>query len=280
MESPDRESDPSEQQDTGKEGLAKRIPFVAGLLSFLLPGLGQLYNGQLKKAIVFYAMVLLIPLLLINMLFGFSAFIYYYALVIAFRIYTIGDAYLDARKVGCIRPGLWQRWYIYLLIIVITILIIPVYGNATVLKHVRTFYCPSTSMIPTLQRGDYFVVDKRYYKNHIPARGDLIILDPPESADAEGKLFIKRVIATGGESVQIINGKVLINDRPLKEPYIAEPAMYDMEKTEVGRGRVFVLGDNRNNSEDSHIWGPIDVSRLKGKPLYIFWPPARAGMKL
>lgn len=280
MESAGRESDPSEQQDAGKDGRAKRIPFVAGLLSFLLPGLGQLYNGRLKKALLFYAIMLLFQQTVFLIAYGLSVFLYIYALGIAFKVIAVGDAYIDARKVGCIRPGIWQRWYIHLLIIIITILIIPVYGNATVLKHVRTFYCPSTSMIPTLQRGDYFVVDMRYYKTHIPARGDLIILDPHESADAGGKLFIKRVIATGGESVQINNGKVFINDCPLKEPYIAEPVRYDMDKITVGRGKAFVLGDNRNNSEDSHIWGPLDISRVKGKSLYIFWPPVRAGTRL
>ncbi|MHC9538511.1 MAG: signal peptidase I [Vulcanimicrobiota bacterium] len=280
MESPDREPEPEIMQEGDKEGLAKRIPFVAGLLSFLMPGLGQLYNGRLKKALLFYAIMLLFQQTFFMIVYGLSALLYIYALGIAFKVIAVGDAYIDARKVGCIRPGLWQRWYIHLLIIIITILIIPVYGNATVLKHVRTFYCPSTSMMPTLQLGDYFVVDKRYYKNHIPARGDLIILNPPESADAGGKLFIKRVIATGGESVQINNGKVFINDCPLKEPYIAEPVRYDMEKIIVGKGKVFVLGDNRNNSEDSHIWGPLDISRVKGKSLYIFWPPVRAGTRL
>jgi len=280
MESHYREPEQDIMQEIDKEGRAERIPFVAGLLSFILPGLGQLYNGQLKKAILFYLLLLFIPMSFIIAVFGFSVFLYYYALSIALRVCAVGDAYYSARKEKFIRPGFLQRWYIYLLLIIFTVMAIPIYGNATVFKYIRTFHCPSISMLPTLIVGDYFVVDMKYYKSHIPSRGDLALLNPPECSDAGGTLFIKRIVAVEGDSIQIKNGEVFINDCPLKEPYIAGPVRYEMEKITVGKGKVFVLGDNRNNSEDSHIWGPVDAGRLMGKPLYIFWPPVRAGKRL
>ncbi|MGV8118640.1 MAG: signal peptidase I [Candidatus Xenobiia bacterium LiM19] len=71
-------------------------------------------------------------------------------------------------------------------------------------------------------------------------------------------------MAVEGESIRIKNGEVLINGCSLKEPYIAGPVKYELEKTTVGKGEVFVLGDNRNNTEDSHIWGSVDAGRLMG----------------
>jgi len=268
------------QQNGEKDNEVKRFLIIAGFLSFLLPGLGQLYNGQLRKAILLYILVLLIPPSFIIVLSGFPAFICLYVMKICLVIYAVGDALYYAEKTGPIQSRIYQRWYAYLIVLILTLLVLLPIETATAMKYIRTFYCPSTSMSPTLLVGDCFVVDAGYYKSHVPARGELVVIDPPEYADAEGKVFIKRVIAVGGESIQIKDGKVFVNDSLLEEPYILEPIKYDMDETRVSEGAVFVLGDNRNNSDDSHIWGALDIDRVKGKALYIFWPPVRAGRKL
>ncbi len=268
------------QQNDEKENEVKRFPLIAGFLSFLLPGLGQLYNGQLGKAVLLYILMFLHPQTCFIALSGFPAFLYFYALKVGLVVYAVGDACYNAGKIGSLQPGFYQRWYIYLIVCIITALALPIFANATILNYVRTFHCPSTSMSPTLLVGDKFLVDMGYYKNHVPGKGELIALDPPECGDSGGKLLIKRVIALGGESFQVKNGKVFVNDIPVEEPYVCEPIKYDMDKIKVPEGTIFVLGDNRNNSDDSHIWGGLDIKRVRGKPLYIFWPPSRAGREL
>jgi len=142
-------------------------------------------------------------------------------------------------------------------------------------------YIPSDSMVPTLQVGDRLVVEKISYRLHPPQRGDIVVFDPPAQLQQLGyttdQAFIKRVIGQPGQTVQVHQGKVWIDGEPLAEPYIAEPPGYEMRSVTVPPGHVFVMGDNRNNSNDSHVWGFLPVENIIGRAIFRFYPIARFG---
>jgi signal peptidase I len=141
------------------------------------------------------------------------------------------------------------------------------------------------SMLPTLDNGEYVLISRLAYKLGDYQRGDIIVFRPPMYPDAPfwQRLFglpgfddkyedyIKRIIGLPGDTVRITNGTVYINEAPLMEPYIAAPPDYSNEWT-VPEGQLFVLGDNRNNSADSHAWGFLPEENILGKALVVYWP--------
>ncbi|MGI5912918.1 MAG: signal peptidase I [Syntrophomonadaceae bacterium] len=131
---------------------------------------------------------------------------------------------------------------------------------------------PTGSMLPTIQLQDRVIVNKFVYRFKDPERGDIVVLDPPEALNTNLD-YIKRVIGLPGEKVEMKNGKVYINERPLKEPYLSEPIYYDYGPVQVPENCLLVLGDNRNNSFDSHYWNAwLTKDRLKGKAFLTYWP--------
>lgn len=126
-----------------------------------------------------------------------------------------------------------------------------------------------SSMEPTLHSGQLVLVNRLAYKLGAPVRGDIIVFYYPRDPDQE---YIKRLIGLPGDHVVIQNGQVYVNGAPLYEPYIAAPPMYTGEWI-VPEGQYFVLGDNRNNSSDSHQWGMVPIEYVIGKALAIYWPP-------
>lgn len=142
-------------------------------------------------------------------------------------------------------------------------------------------YIPSESMFPTLTTGDRLVVEKVAYKFHPPAKGDIVVFQPPTKLRILGyeknQAFIKRAIASGGDTVAVKDGTVYINNQPLAENYIAAPPEYDLMPVTVPEGKLFVMGDNRNNSNDSHIWGFLPMENVIGHAVIRFWPLERIG---
>lgn len=126
------------------------------------------------------------------------------------------------------------------------------------------------SMLPTLQDNQFLAVNKLSYRLHPPERGDIIVFRDP---NGEGRKLIKRVIALEGEVIEVLNGQVYVNQQPLREPYIQEPGDYSYPAITVPPGQVFVLGDNRNNSSDSHNWGTLSKETIVGKAWISYWPP-------
>ena len=142
---------------------------------------------------------------------------------------------------------------------------------------VQAVHVEGLSMYATLDDNDYLIADKIDYRLHPPQRGDIIILRPPTD---NSKDFIKRVIALPGEKLLIRDGIVYINGHKLDEPYLPEAwtTLNNPAPWSVGDGAVipandyFVMGDNRNRSQDSRIFGPIGRDRIDGRAWFRIWP--------
>ncbi len=143
-------------------------------------------------------------------------------------------------------------------------------------------YIPSESMVPTLEVNDRLMVEKLSYLFHPPNRGDVVVFWPPDrlkqqNPELKKDAFIKRVIGLPGDKVEVKGGKVFINDKPLIEDYIAAKPNYQWGPEIVPADSYLVLGDNRNNSYDSHFWGYVPRQNLIGRAAFRFWPLPRIG---
>ncbi|MDA0267528.1 MAG: signal peptidase I [Cyanobacteria bacterium] len=140
-------------------------------------------------------------------------------------------------------------------------------------------FIPSNSMEPTLQIGDRLIVEKVSYYLHAPEAGDIVVFRPPPQLYPYGygphQAFIKRVVAGPGQTVTVTGQQVYVDGEPLREPYIQAPPAYEMAPVTVPPGMLFVLGDNRNNSNDSHVWGVLPQSNVIGRAYVRFWPIAQ-----
>ncbi len=130
-----------------------------------------------------------------------------------------------------------------------------------------------SSMEPSFQHGEFVVVNRLAYKIGTYELGDVVVFHYPRDPEQE---YIKRIIGLAGDQVQIADGQVSVNGEVLNEPYIAAPPRYT-GNWDIPDGYVFVLGDNRNNSSDSHNWGPLQIENVIGKAVFIYWPLTEFG---
>lgn len=150
-------------------------------------------------------------------------------------------------------------------------------GIRTLVAEAR--YIPSSSMEPTLEINDRLIIEKISYRFRTPQRGDVVVFSPTDKLREQNfkDAFIKRVIGLPGETVQVKGGKVYINGNALREKYIEESPEYKYGPVTVPTGQYLVLGDNRNNSYDSHYWGFVPRKNLIGRAVVRFWPFDRLG---
>jgi signal peptidase I len=144
----------------------------------------------------------------------------------------------------------------------------------------QVFLIPSASMFPTLQNKDRVVVNKLSYEFGEINRGDLVVFGrPTDSLPNDIDHLIKRVVAHEGETVSAENGRVLIDGRPLDEPYLSDSVITgDMEPVVVPEDKLWVMGDNREFSEDSRVFGPIDEDLVVGRAFVKLWPLGDIGL--
>ena len=161
-----------------------------------------------------------------------------------------------------------MNWGRFALDIVETIILAVVLflGINAVSARVRV---DGTSMMPTLENGEFMLVSKMSYRFGDVERGDIIVFHFPMNPEEE---LVKRVIGLPGDHVSVQAGVVSVNGQLLNEPYIAAAPGYSGE-WDVLEGQLFVLGDNRNNSNDSKDWGLLPFEKVVGKAVLIYWPP-------
>jgi signal peptidase I len=151
---------------------------------------------------------------------------------------------------------------------------------------IRTFvaearYIPSGSMLPTLQINDRLIVDKLGYRFREPQRGEIVVFNPTKELEEQKfhDAFIKRVIGLPGDKIEVKEGQVFVNGNSIKEPYLDPESLpkYQYGPVTVSPGAYLVLGDNRNNSYDSHYWGFVPRDKIIGRAVVRFWPLDRLG---
>ena len=144
-------------------------------------------------------------------------------------------------------------------------------------------YIPSLSMYPTLDINDQLAVEKISKWTRPPLRHEVVVFDPPPAfweltgKKPDGEAVIKRVVAVEGDEVAVAGGKLYVNGVAQQEDYTNEPADYALSPVRVPKGRVFVLGDNRNHSFDSHFWGFLPIKNIIGHATWRYWPLNKFG---
>jgi signal peptidase I len=136
----------------------------------------------------------------------------------------------------------------------------------------QAFQVEQFSMEPSLLPRDRVLVNKFIHHLRPPHPGEIVVLHPPTDASRN---YIKRVIAVSGQTVQIRDGRVYVNSQPLREPYLRVDTQGDYGPAVVPASDIFVLGDNRGNSEDSRAFGFVPVRNIVGEAMVIYWPPPR-----
>lgn len=159
----------------------------------------------------------------------------------------------------------------YLLPVIIALAIVVVLRAFVI----GMYFVPSESMVPTLLIDDHVVATKMSYKLHEPERGDVVVFKYPQD---ESVIYVKRLIGLPGETIEIKNNTVFVDGTPLVEDYLNSGTnMPDYGPVTVPEDNYFMLGDNRNNSSDSRVWGFVPEENLVGKAQFIYWPFDHAG---
>ena len=240
-------------------------------LSQILPGLGHLYLNQAITGSIFLAIGV-----------GLSLVANHQPILLPMACTVWAIASYHAYRSTPLTPGRNQSRSAQMLMVVVlgglllrlSVGSLPMWIDKAVLQCV----VPSESMVPTLQVNDrIFVARDQHYK---PAFGDIVVFEAPpaamETVEAElGTLFVKRVVGIPGQTVEVREGHLWINNAPVSEDYVTTYTGYEWGPQVVPEDAYFVLGDNRNASADSHIWGFLPLQDIVGEAYKIYWPTDR-----
>ena len=275
-----------------------RNAFIAFLLSLVIPGLGQVYNGQLKKGLLFFGIFLLNPLL-----FGISrGATYFYGFLLGFliglitRVYIILDAIRNAKRQQFYIPKTYNTWYYQLSIATLVVIIFWVYDPQSILG-IQSFHIPTPSNQPTIQIGDRLMADMEAYKNALPNYGDIVVFKKEND-----QIYTYRIVGLPKDTVAVIDNIVTINGRKSKSTFIKETTSNEFQVREfeeefpnghkhkiykskqsldttksnimdiiIPANNYYLLGDNRDNAEDSRYVGFINKNKILGRLVFSFW---------
>ncbi|MFZ5573193.1 MAG: signal peptidase I [Thermodesulfobacteriota bacterium] len=290
----------------GRDGGKPRIPVLAVLLSLGATGLGQIYCGKLTKGLVLFFLSFAFAPIIVNTAAASSsewapvAVILSLALLFSVFLYAMADAYLLAKRE---RRGYqlkeYNRWYLYLLFVLVSTTYPANLAHTIREQILQAYKIPSASMVPNILPGDYVLLNKTVYRKRSPQIGEIVVFIPPSQRHSR---HIKRIAALPGDTVEIKENKLRVNDRPVifqpaggiegldirntfpgkfigevngEASYsirLAKEPLADFPKTTVPDGHCFLLGDNRPDSRDSRHFGPVPLADVKGRVDFIYYP--------
>jgi len=258
-------------------GRVRRVSAV--LLSFAKPGAGHFLLGAFRRGIAWAVGIVMLWLLL---LFAAPVSLWLLILLSSWVLGILGrvGAAIDAARVVRPTPA-WKvvilAWAALIAGDLVVVLPLATYYRA---HYAQAFTIPSGAMQPTLLPGDYIMVDKSVYRSQAPRRGDIVVFQfPPD----ERRDFIKRIIGVPGDVVTVRGQQALVNGRKLVAPYLNGTTaastsqsdhcgyLYACEPTRVPADSYFVLGDNRDDSQDSRYWGFVKREKIKGRASVVYW---------
>jgi signal peptidase I len=285
----------------------RRSAWLAGLMSLLQPGLGQLYCGRWRAAALFYGLILSatgagVAGLSASSPFWFAGGWLILLCCLLVSVAAMIDAALGARRIREFRPVWYARWYSCVVAFAVVVVISNIVGDM-IIKNLAAYHVPAVSMAPTLRVGDYFLVQRGSAADVRPC--DVVVFRKPE----RGVEYVKRVIALPGDRVGYIAGRLHLNGAVVPRQAIGsdgEATIYretlpsgcsyliwetsdrsvldDLSEITVPPVTFYVLGDNRDDSIDSRLpqFGPIHLDDYRGRAMVIYWSkdPSRIGALL
>jgi len=274
-----------------------RNAFVAFLLSLFFPGLGQIYNGQLGKGIIFFALSTssFVVFGLSRWVTSFSGLVSFAITVAVLEIWFATDAIIFAKRQQRYIPKPINKWYYHLLIAIFMIVLPPI-TNLRGTLGIQAYKTPSGANEPTLMMGDWMMADTKMYKKTDPKCGDIIVFN------RDGGIYLYRVVGVPGDNIEVVNDIVSVNGKASKTVYIQAGTSNDYSTSEyeeilpnghkhgiylskvafegmknnvssgiIPPNKYYVLGDNRDNAMDSRYKGFVDKADIKGKVVYTYW---------
>ena len=259
----------------------RRSALIAALFSLLMPGLGQVYVGRPVRGATWFFVILALEATALYAVLNQPRFWLLMPLVatlLAAVLYQIVEAAVLARRSTPYSLRRYNKWYVYVTLFALSIVLNIVLCLALAhdaARPIGMLAVDSSSMQPTILRGDRFLADRSYYRGNAPARGDVAVYVHPRQGEL---LYVKRIIALPGDRVAIRDGRAVVNGFALEEPYaiFGDPAALYSNAREitVPEGHVFVLGDNRANSLDSRAadgHGLVPIANLRARATDTAW---------
>ncbi len=288
----------------------KRYPWLAVTLSLIMPGLGHIYCGRIVKGLILSFLAgLPLPVIMFVLATNKTPFVWVVILTGLFAsmfvqlIAIIDSGYTAKHTRGDYKLKEYNRWYVYILLILM--------GTGSALEptlhikanYMEAFRIAADSMVPNLLLSDRILANKLAYESTDPRKGDIVLFVNPNNR--HGCRFIKRIVALAGDTVEIKENQLYINDQKLQRQQITqaqlaaenkniggkiyyeinngskykislipskEPPVTDFAQITVPPGYCFVLGDNRNNSNDSRHFGPVPLADIKARVDYLYCP--------
>jgi signal peptidase I len=277
--------------------MKNRKPWLAFTLSMLCPGLGQLYNGNLRAALVALGIGLVLAVVTAIYLFGSLALLAQAVLLsLVFDLVFAVHAYAEAKRLGPVVLKPFQRWWIYVGFAIVVYGLPDGYGKIFPQRFL-SFQIPSESMLPNLLVGDRLVADGWAFWGKDPQRGDIVVFDYPKDPSIK---YVKRVIGVPGDLVEMASGELYVNKKLVKQvrssqptfeqggfPFVEFDELHDEKVYRIFRaqpsilvnygpetvpeGSYFVMGDNRDRSNDSRFWGFVKRDAIVGRMAYVYF---------